>query len=173
MLVLDQTILRLFPPLRSAWSRVGQQARVPISGENAKAVLWGVLNPYTGHRLVQVSPSMGQSYFWALLKLLRNNYRDRPIALLLDKASSHRTPASRQLAEQLGIHLLWLPTQASELNVMDQLWRDFKREVSSNSQYPDITAHVDAGVSWVLQLSPKEILRKAGALASGFWLRKK
>lgn len=173
MLVLDQTILRLFPPLRSAWSRQGQQAQVRISGENAKAVLWGVLNPYTGHRLVQVSPSMGQSYFWALLKLLRSHYRDRPIALLLDKASAHRTPASKQLAAQLGIHLLELPTQASELNPMDQLWRDFKREVSSNHQYLDIAAHVDAGVSWVLHLSPTETLRKAGALAPGFWLRKK
>lgn len=145
MLVLDQTILRLFPPLRSAWSRQGQQARVRISGENAKAVLWGVLNPYTGHRLVQV----------------------------LDKASGHRTPASKQLAAQLGIQLLWLPTQAPELNPMDQLWRDFKREVSANHQYLDIAAHVDAGVSWVLQLSPTEVLRKAGALAPGFWLRKK
>ena len=56
---------------------------------------------------------------------------------------------------------------------MDQLWRDFKREVSSNHQYLDIAAHVDAGVSWVLQLSPREVLRKAGALAPGFWLRKK
>jgi transposase len=173
VLVLDQTILRLFPPLRSAWSRKGQQAEVRISGENAKTVLWGVLNPYTGHRLVQVSPSMGQSYFWALLKLLRSNYRGRPIALLLDKASAHRTPASQKVAAQLGIHLLWLPTQAPELNPMDQLWRDFKREVSANRQYLDIAAHVDAGLNWVLHLSPGEILRKAGALSPGFWLRKK
>ena len=96
MLVLDQTILRLFPPLRSAWSREGQQARVRISGENDKAVLWGVLNPSTGHRLVQVSPSMGQSYFWALLKLLRSHYRARPIALLLDRPAptAHLPPRS-------------------------------------------------------------------------------
>jgi hypothetical protein len=59
------------------------------------------------------------------------------------------------------------------LNPVDQLWRDFKREVSANQQYLDITAHADAGVSWVLQLSPRQALRKAGALAPAFWLRNK
>ena len=98
VLVLDETILRHFPPLRSAWSLLGEQAQVRITGENAKAVLWGVLNPYTGHRLVQVSPSMGQVYFQALLRTLRRNYRHRPIALLLDKASAHSTPQSIALA---------------------------------------------------------------------------
>ena len=173
MLVLDQTILRHFPPLRSAWSRLGEQAQVRITGENAKAVLWGVLNPYTGHRLVQVSPSMGQGYFQALLRMLRRNYRDQPIALLLDKASAHTAPQSIALAEELGIELVWLPKQASELNPVDTLWRDLKREVSANQQYLTVEAHAEAGVSWLMRLSPREALRKAGALSAHFWLRRR
>jgi hypothetical protein len=35
----DETILRLFPVLRRSWSRQGEQARVPITGRNAKRVL--------------------------------------------------------------------------------------------------------------------------------------
>ena len=39
----DETILRLFPVLRRAWSLRGEQAVVPITGNNAKRVLFGTL----------------------------------------------------------------------------------------------------------------------------------
>lgn len=39
LLAEDETILRLFPPLRFTWALVGQQAVVPLTGRNAKRVL--------------------------------------------------------------------------------------------------------------------------------------
>ena len=47
----DETDLRLFPPLRAGWPRRGEEAPVPISGGNAKRVLFGAINIETGHRL--------------------------------------------------------------------------------------------------------------------------
>src|SRR5207244_10171764 len=44
----DETDLRLFPPLRAGWARRGEEAPVPISGGNAKRVLFGALNIETG-----------------------------------------------------------------------------------------------------------------------------
>src|SRR4051794_1940015 len=52
LLFTDWTMLRLFPPLRATWSRVGEPAVVPITGANAKRVLFGALNVCTGHRVV-------------------------------------------------------------------------------------------------------------------------
>src|SRR5881398_2703941 len=46
----DETILRLFPVLRRAWSLIGEPATVAISGQNAKQVLFGAINMHTGHR---------------------------------------------------------------------------------------------------------------------------
>jgi len=40
LLMEDETILRLFPILRRAWSLRGEQAVVPITGRNAKCVLF-------------------------------------------------------------------------------------------------------------------------------------
>src|SRR5437870_168482 len=51
-LVEDETDLLLFPPLRAAWALRGQAASVPISGVNAKRVVFGVLNINTGNRLL-------------------------------------------------------------------------------------------------------------------------
>jgi hypothetical protein len=37
-------MLRLFPLLRSDWALEGAQAKVPITGANAKQVLFGAIN---------------------------------------------------------------------------------------------------------------------------------
>nr|WP_153868183.1 MULTISPECIES: transposase [Myxococcaceae] len=170
-MVSDATILRWFPPLRSAWAPEGQQAQVLITGENAKRTLWGALNPRTGHRIVTASRGCTQEAFMDFLRALRRAYPGRPILLLLDRASCHTAQKAQALAKRLDIHLLWLPKQHPELSCMDQLWRALKQYVSSNRQYPGIELHVDAAVLWLLSLTRTEALRKAGALAKGFWLR--
>src|SRR6202011_3826227 len=48
----DETTLRWFPPLRGMWARRGEQAKVRITGQNAKRVLFGTINLRTGHRVI-------------------------------------------------------------------------------------------------------------------------
>jgi DDE superfamily endonuclease len=167
----DETLLRLFPPLRAAWAPQGSQAHVPITGENAKSVLFGALNPRTGHRLVLQRPHLRQGDFQAFLRMLRLRYPGRPLYLLLDRAGCHTAAASLALASRLDIHLLWLPKQWSELNSMDHLWRSLKQHIAANRQYPSIDALAQDAEDWVLDLSPQQALRKAGVLSPDFWLR--
>ena len=126
LLIEDETILRLFPPLRACWAWRGQQAVVPITGRNAKRVLFGTLNPRTGHRLALQRRRMRQEDFHVFLRLLRARYRGRQIWLLLDEAPCHIAEKSQVLAARLNIILVWLPKQSSELNAMDHLWKELK-----------------------------------------------
>jgi transposase len=169
-LFVDETFLRQFPPLRAAWAPQGEQARVPITGENAKRVLFGALNPLTGHRVVLQRPSLRQEDFQAFLRLLRAHYPGRPLYLLLDKAGCHTAARSLQLAARLDIHLLWLPKQWSELNAMDHLWRALKQYIAANRQYPSVDALAQHAEDWVLGLPSQQALRKAGILSRHFWL---
>jgi len=137
----DETILRLFPVLRRAWSLRGQQASVPITGENARRVLFGAINMRPGHRILMRRANMRHQHFRDYLQLLRSCYPGRAIWLLLDKAPSHTAPQSEALAKELGIELVYLPKQCSALNAMDQLWRDLKSEISANYQFRDIDEH--------------------------------
>ena len=171
LLFMDATILRLFPPLRFAWAFRGEQAEVKISGRNAKRVLFGAINPRTGHRLVLHRPRMRQEDFQAFLRYLRQHYPGRPLWLLLDKASCHDAARSQQLAARLGIVLLWLPKQCSELNAMDHLWKELKRLIAANSQFRTIDVGADYAEHWLLDLTPREALRKAGILSEDFWLK--
>jgi transposase len=170
VLVEDETILRLFPPLRMAWAPAGEQASVPITGYNARRVLYGAMNIHTGHRVVYSGRSMRQAEFHVLLKKLKSAYRGRGIWLVLDKHGSHDSIASRRLAAKLGIELLWLPRQSPELNPMDHLWRETKRMVSANWQYDTVDAHAQAAETWIQGLTNQQALRKAGALSKNFWL---
>jgi transposase len=145
---------------------------VPITGDNAKRVLFGAINIHTAHRIVLERKHAGGADARAFFTELRRRYRrSGTIWLLLDRASAHTAAASQALAAKLNINLLWLPKQAPELSAMDQLWRELKRVVAANRQARNIEALAAAGALWVLMLNPAEARRKAGMSSPHFWLR--
>jgi transposase len=171
LLFVDATILRWFPPLRSAWAFRGEQAQVKITGENAKRVLFGAINPRTGHRLVLRRGRQRQEDFQAFLRHLRRHYGGRLLWLVLDKASCHQAGGSQRLAARLEVTLLWLPKQCPELNPQDHLWKELKRLIVANRQYPTIDTEAQGAERWFLGLTPRTALRKAGILSGDFWLK--
>jgi hypothetical protein len=171
LLFSDATILRWFPPLRYAWGFRGEQTQVKITGQNAKRVLFGTINPRTGHRVVLRRPRQRQEDFQAFLRELRRRYPGRPIWLLLNKAPCQQAIRSQQRAARLGIVPLWLPKQCSELNAEDHLWKELKRLIAANRQFRTLDKEADYAEHWLLGLSPTEALRKAGTLSDNFWLK--
>lgn len=171
LLVEDETLLRWFPPLRHAWAFRGEQAEVPITGRNAKRVLFGALNPRTGHRLVLRRPRQRQEDFQAFLGYLRRHYPGREIWLVLDRAPGHDAARSQALAARLGIVLVWLPKQCPELNPVDHLWKELKRLLAANRQFRTIDEEAEYAEQWLLGLTARQARRKAGTLSEDFWLK--
>src|SRR3954453_22640017 len=98
LLFTEWSLLRLFPPLRAAWSRVGEQARVPVTGRNAKRVLFGAINVQNGRCTVVCRKSAGGAEARAFLTELRQRYRKaRTIWLLLDRAPAHTATKTLRL----------------------------------------------------------------------------
>ncbi len=171
LLFVDATILRWFPPLRYTWAFRGEQAQVPITGANAQRVLFGALNPRTGHRLILRRGRQRQEDFQAFLRYLRRHYSGRPLGLVLDKASCHQAGGSQRLAARLKMTLLWLPKQCPELNPQDHLWKELKRLIVANRQYRTIDDEAREAKHWFGSLTPRTALRKAGILSRDFWLK--
>jgi hypothetical protein len=167
----DETDLLLFPPLRAAWGRRGQPLAVPISGHNARRVVFGTLNIDTGHRLFLARTRQRGEDFRAFLAVVASHYRGWRVALLLDEDPSHTAQASQDLAEQLGMKLLWLPKRCPELNGMDHLWGHGKDHMCANKQYETIDRQVDRFIRYLKGLPNREALRQAGILSEDFWLR--
>lgn len=167
----DETDLRLLPPLRAGWTLRGQPAPVPISGGNAKRVLFGAINLETGHRLLLVRKRGRGEDFRAFMEEVHRSYRGRHVALLLDEDSSHTAAASRAKAAELKVELLWLPKRSPHLNPMDHLWRHGKEVISANHQYDSIDEQVAQFIDYLDGLSPWEAFTQAGMLSKGFWLK--
>ena len=167
----DETDLRLFPPLRSGWALRGEEAPVPISGGNAKRVLFGAINIETGRRLFLARRQGRGVDFEEFLEEVRWYYRGRDVVLLLDEDSSHTAGDSEAAADDLDLALLWLPIRSPHLNPMDHLWRHGKAVMSANHQYASIDTQVERFLSYLSGLSAYEALTKAGIFSEDFWLR--
>jgi transposase len=149
----DETDLRLFPPLRAGWARRGEEAPVPISGGNAKRVLFGAINLETGGRVFLVHRRQRGVEFEDFLEEVRWHYRGRQVALLLDEDSSHTAEDSQDRADELGIELVWLPKRSPHLNPMDHLWRHGKEVRSANHQDASSDNQVEQFISYLCGLS--------------------
>jgi DDE superfamily endonuclease len=167
----DETDLLLFPPLRAAWGQRGRPLAVPLSGGNARRVVFGAIHIDTGRRLFWVRSRQRSDDFCAFLPRVAHHYRGRPVALVLDEDPSHTAQASRELALELGIGLLWLPKRCPELNGMDHLWGHGKDHVCADRQYPTIDEEVERFVTYLASFSNRDALRQAGLPSQEYWLK--
>jgi transposase len=157
----DETDLRLFPPLRSGWARRGEPDRVAISGHNARRLVFGALDLRTGARLLAVRGRNRAADYQAFLKQIRAAYRGRPVALLLDEHPAHTAGESVRAAA--GLTLLWLPSRSPELNPLDTLWGQAKDVVSANKQYARVEDQADRFVAYLRGLSDHRALEMVEA----------
>ena len=168
----DETDLRLFPNLRSGWSRIGKSAEVIITGKNAKRVVFGAINIETGGRIFLARAKQRQEDFQEFLRACKRQYRGWKIIMVLDEDSSHVAKKSKSLAEKMKITLLWLPNRASKLNPMEELWGQAKDETCANWQYQTIDDQLMAFLSFLFSMSDAEALKTSGILSGNFWLTK-
>lgn len=169
MLAQDETDLLMFPPLRAGWSLKGEPAKVHISGRNARGVIFGAMNLVTGTRLMLPRPKGRAGDFKAFLGQVRQHYRGRHVALLLDEDPSHTAKASLRAAE--GMTLLWLPKRSPELSPMDTPWGQAKDVIAANEPYATIDEQIDRFVGFLDGLSGREALHTSGVLSEEFCLR--
>ena len=163
-------MLRELPPLRCCWAKRGERAVVPITGNNARRCIFGVLNPRTGKRLFCIRHRNRGEDFRSFLHEVRARYKRWPILMILDQASSHTAKITQREAEALRIELAWLPTACPELNPTELLWQKGKQNVSANRTFSTVAQQASAFVEYLLSLSPAAARRSSGVLSPTFWL---
>jgi len=100
------------------------------------------------HRLIRVS---NHSYINAeavcdLLRAVASAGVGRPITLVLDNARYQKCALVQQLAQTLGIQLLYLPSYSPNLNLIERVWRFVKKEslgATYHENYESFTASIE------------------------------
>lgn len=159
VLCLDECDIHLLPVLRSMWMLRGRgrQAEVPTPGVNRKRSLFGALEWDTGRWLYEVTERRRSEEFISFIEKLMLSYPGRPLLLVGDNATIHKSKAVVEwLAQHPSVRLLYLPTYSGHKeNPVEKVWWRLKNQVAANRLHQDIDSLVAAVHQFFASFTPQ------------------
>ena len=161
ILCMDECDIHLLPVLRSMWMLRGQQAKVPTPGLNRKRSVFGALEldngGESGRWVYEVFERRRSEEFIAFMERLMLSYPHRPLLLVLDNASIHKSKAVMEwLGQHPAVRLLYLPTYAGHReNPVEKVWWRLKGQIAANRLHSDIDALVSSVHDFFASLTPQ------------------
>jgi transposase len=132
---------------RRMWARKGSRPILPIYGTRAKLNVFGIINPITGKSHFQYIKQLDADCFIAFLKLIMKEYKDAgKIYLIIDNAPGHRAKKVKRFLEGCKdkLEVVELPPYCPDLNDIETVWREVKKDVVYNTFYPLFQEFKDA-----------------------------
>ncbi len=97
----------------------------------------GAINPVTmDPTIIITEENCCEELIHAFLYEIKEQYKTaETICVVLDNARYQRAYSVKELAEQLNIDLIFLPPYCPNLNLIERLWKYFKKKVMKNKYY--------------------------------------
>ena len=102
LLMLDETIITETPPLYCCYGPIGEQVRVPITGNRAKRILHGAINVRSGDVSLLITEEWVNETHQTFLAMIWAHWRGWNIVLFEDRA----TQPKALLRNRLNNHYL-------------------------------------------------------------------
>jgi transposase len=99
----------------------------------------GAVNSDTLEMVVRIEPTINKETTLAFLTALRKHQPKGWIYLVCDNAGYYRSPDVQAYAKALAIKLTYLPPYAPNLNLIERVWKFFKKKVLYNKHYPELS----------------------------------
>jgi transposase len=122
-----------------AWQIIGAKGTKKIQSNTGRRRLniIGALNPITLETIpilteANCNTELMISYLSHIKEL---NKESGIIHIVLDNAGYNRSYEVKEIAIKLGINLIFLPPYCPNLNLIERLWKYFKRKVMKNQYY--------------------------------------
>ena len=135
----DSTHPMLNPVLSSGWIRKRKEFDVKTNSGRERVNINGAIEINT---LSVVSRSCkkvnGQSMSDLLRAVRRRHPKERNLYMVMDNAGYNKSYQVQNLAEELGIRIMYLPPYSPNLNPIERLWKFMKKKVMANTYYPDV-----------------------------------
>ena len=121
---------------REAWQFRGKQGTKKIQTNTGRRRINGIggVNPITMKTTTIITEdNCDKTVVVTYLEKLRKEYPTRKkIYMLLDNASYNRARMVREKAKQCNIQLVYLPPYSPNLNLIERLWKFFKKKIRRN-----------------------------------------
>jgi transposase len=121
------------------WIKRGEERRIKTSSGRERLNLHGAMNAETFELTVIESETVNDDSTIQLLETVENKYAYAiAIYIILDNAKYHFSRKVRRFLESSRIKLVFLPSYSPNLNLIERLWRFFKKKVLYNTYYEKI-----------------------------------
>ena len=88
-----------------------------------------------GKDVVMASESARAFDAVSFLEVVRGENETRPILVVVDNATIHRSKLTRAVARDLDIFFVFLPPYSPDLNPIEFGWKDLKRELAAKLDF--------------------------------------
>ena len=105
----------------------------------------GALNARTHELITEINTTyINAESVCALLRKIAAASVGLPITLVMDNARYQRCALVRELAKELGIELLFLPSYSPNLNLIERLWKFVKKQALNSRHHQDFQRFQEA-----------------------------
>lgn len=118
------------------WIKRGEERELPTNSGRERLNLHGAMNAETLELTVIESETVDDDSTIQLLEMLENKYALAvTIFVILDNAKYHYSRKVRRFLEKSRVKLIFLPSYSPNLNLIERLWKFFKKKVLYNTYY--------------------------------------
>ncbi len=168
----DEQVLLFLDPMHQihnnendyAWQLKGLEGTKQVLANTGRKRLniIGAINPVSLQPTILLTEeNCSAEVIEAFLEEIKKQYnKAKTICIILDNARYQRSKLVQTTAKIFNIDLFFLPPYSPNLNLIERLWRYFKKEVMKNKYYPDYSTFENAVETFFTQFeNRKEALK--------------
>lgn len=123
------------------WIKRGEKREIKTNSGRERLNLHGAINAETYQVTIIESETVNGESTVTLLESIENTYPlAKEIIVILDNAKYHYSKVVKEFIENSKIKLVFLPSYSPNLNLIERLWKFFKKKVLYNTYHKDISA---------------------------------
>jgi transposase len=147
------------------WLPRGEETKLKSNTGRQRANISGALDAETHETHVQEHVTLNAETTINFFKFLENKNPEAPsIYLILDNAGYYKGEKIREFLKTSRIKLVFLPPYAPNLNLIERLWKFFKKKVLYNQYYKTFSEFRDSCLNFFKKSNLKKFKKELSSL---------
>ena len=141
----------------NGWIRKGQERGVQANTGRERLNINGACNAATGKVVLHQCEAINAQATIELFKKMQVRQPNGKLFIIADNARYYRSLAVQDyIKSNKRVNLIFLPSYSPNLNLIEQLWKFYKKEFLYNHYYPDFDEFKNASINFFRKLKNRK-----------------